>query len=88
MENAISFGIFSIEQNARMRVQQLAQKGVRASIQPVPNVRSIYWLRLGARAADVAISGVPLTRFDAEGWGTPNVALRSTACSAEAASSR
>src|SRR5204863_8564810 len=59
MENAISFGIFSIEQNARLRVQQLAQKGVRASIQPVPNVRSIYWLRLAAKAPDAQLVRVP-----------------------------
>lgn len=88
MENAISFGIFAVEQNARARVQQLAAKGIRASIQPVPNVRSIYWLRLAGKAVDGEIAGVPRARFDAEEWGTANVALRSTSCPSDAASAR
>jgi hypothetical protein len=88
MENAISFGIFSVEQNARARVQQLTQKGVRAIMQPVPNVHPIYWLRLAAASVDGRLADVPLERFATEDWGSPDVALRSTACQADADSGR
>lgn len=83
MDNAISFGIFTIEQNARARAQQLARKGIKAVIQPVPNVHPVYWLALAGMSRDGEIGGVPLERFAAEDWGAPDVALRSTACHAE-----
>jgi hypothetical protein len=88
MENAISFGLFSVEQNARVRVQQLAQKGVRAIIQPVPNVHPIYWLRLAGASIDGQLAGVPLERFGTEDWGSPNIALGSTACHTDATPGR
>lgn len=75
MENAISLGRFTVERNARQRQRQLAAKGVDASIQPVPNLRHVYWLALVEPARDERIGAVPLARFAAEEWGA-DVSLR------------
>lgn len=80
MENAISLGIFTVEQNARARAQQLVNKGFVPLVQPVPNVHPIYWLAIVGPSADGQLSGVPLERFAAEDWGVPNVELRPKAC--------
>lgn len=85
MENAISFGIFSVEQNARARAQQLARKGIQTVIQPIPNVHPIYWLAIAGASSDGELAGVPLDRFSAEDWGVPDVALRPMPCNTEAA---
>lgn len=85
MENAISFGIFSVEQNARVRQQQLARKGVQTVIQPIPNVHPIYWLAIAGATSEGQLAGVPLDRFSTEDWGTPDVALRPIPCHVEAA---
>lgn len=84
MENAISFGIFSVEQNARVRQQQLARKGIQTVIQPIPNVHPIYWLAIAGASSDGQLGGVPLDRFGTEDWGTPDVALRPIPCQTEA----
>lgn len=80
MENAISLGIFAVEQNARARLQQLLSKGMVAQIQPVPNVHPVYWLAIAGTGSDGQIGGVPLERFSAEDWGVPNVQLRAQPC--------
>lgn len=80
MENAISLGIFTVERNARARVAELARKGVKASIQPIPNVQPAYWLALSAQAGNGQIGGTPLARFSQEDWGASNVGLRSAYC--------
>jgi hypothetical protein len=85
MENAISFGIFSVEQNARARAQQLARKGIQTVIQPIPNVLPIYWLAIAGVSSEGELAGVPLDRFASEDWGAPDVALRPTPCHTEAA---
>ncbi len=88
MENAISFGIFSVEQNARARAQQLARKGIQTVIQPIPNVLPIYWLAIAGVSSEGELSGVPLDRFSTEDWGAPDVALRPISCHTEAGAGR
>jgi len=85
MENAISLGIFSVEQNAVTRAQQLARRNINASIQPIPNVHPVYWLALTAPAADGKISAIALSKFSEEDWGAPNVRLRPAVCGLERA---
>ncbi len=80
MENAISLGIFTVEQNAQARVRQLARRGVRAAVQPIPNVQPIYWLALTGQVVNEKLGEVSLTRFALEDWGSPNVGLRPVAC--------
>jgi hypothetical protein len=82
MENAIALGIFTVEQNAQARQQQLARKGIEATMQPVPNVQPIYWLALAAIAEDGKLGEIPLARFGEEDWGVAGVALQPTACAA------
>lgn len=83
MENAISLGLFSVEQNARARIRQLSTKGVKAAIQAVPNVRPIYWLALTGPAEEATIGPVPAARFAEEDWGTPGATLHQAACPSE-----
>ena len=85
MENAISLGIFSVEQNAVTRAQQLARRNIHALIQPIPNVHPVYWLALSTPAIDEKIGSTPIARFAEEDWGTPNVGLRPALCGAERA---
>lgn len=85
MENAISLGIFSVEKNALARVRQLARKHIDASIQPIPNVRPVYWLALSAPAIDGHIGTIPVARFAHENWGAANVSLRPVLCGIERA---
>jgi len=80
MENAISLGIFSVEQNAITRAKQLARQSIDASIQPIPNVHPVYWLTLTAPAVDGQIGSIPMERFAEEDWGAPNVSLRPGQC--------
>lgn len=83
MENAISLGIFSVEQNAITRAKQLARKDIDALIQPIPNVRPVYWLALSAPAIDGQIGATPIARFTKEDWGSPNVGLQPMLCGIE-----
>jgi hypothetical protein len=83
MENAISLGIFSVEQNAITRAQQLARKDIDALIQPIPNVRPVYWLALSTHAIGGQIGTTPITRFNKEDWGAPNVGLQPMLCGIE-----
>jgi SPOR domain len=85
MENAISLGIFSVEQNAITRAQQLARQNIHALIQPIPNVHPVYWLALSTPAVDGRIGATPLSRFAEEDWGVPNVGLRPALCGVERA---
>ena len=85
MENAISLGIFSVEQNAITRVQQLARHNINALVQPIPNVHPVYWLTLSTPAVDDQIAQTPLARFAEEDWGAPNVRLRPALCGVERA---
>jgi len=82
MENALSLGIFAVEQNAVTRRQQLAARGVHVSIQTVPNVNAIYWLALAGPAAVGRVADVPLARFAEHDWGAPGVGLKAAACNA------
>ncbi|HEX7044104.1 MAG TPA: SPOR domain-containing protein [Burkholderiales bacterium] len=80
MENAISLGLFAVERNARAHVEDLARRGVRAALQPLPNLQSVYWLALAGAARDEHLGEVPLSRFALEEWGSPGVSLRPAAC--------
>lgn len=80
MENAISLGIFSVEQNAIARVRQLARKKINALIQPIPNVHPVYWLALSAPETDGRLGTMPIARFADVDWGSRNVELRPIAC--------
>jgi hypothetical protein len=80
MENAISLGIFSVEQNAITRATQLARKNIDALIQPIPNVHPVYWLALSLPATDGRIGTVPIARFAKEDWGVPAAGLQPALC--------
>lgn len=84
MENAISLGLFAVEANARQRQRQLKAKGIAAAVQPVPNLRHVYWLAFLESERDERIGDVPLARFAEEPWGD-GVSLRRAACPPAAA---
>jgi hypothetical protein len=76
----VSLGIFGVEQNAQVRLKQLAAKKISASIQVVPKVRAMTWLVLAGLPGSGQIGDVPLSRFTDEDWGSPDIALSPGAC--------
>jgi hypothetical protein len=46
LENAVSLGLFTIETNARNHLKRLADKGVKAELQALQQMRSVYWFEL------------------------------------------
>lgn len=79
LANGISLGLFSLEANARLRLNQLAAKGVRAEIQALPGARSLYWLDLSGQIKDGRLSTVAVTELAAYDWG-PEIQLYPTRC--------
>jgi hypothetical protein len=73
--NAISLGLFSVEANAMARVRELAAKGVEASMQPLTQDRTFYWLDLLEPTAHDNI--VKLKQAD---WGAKEVQLQESTC--------
>jgi hypothetical protein len=73
--NAISLGLFSVEANATARVRELAVKGVEASMQPLTQDRTLYWLDLLDPTAHDNI--VKLKQAD---WGAKEVQLHESTC--------
>jgi len=73
--NAISLGLFSVEANATARVRELAAKGVEASMQPLTQDRTLYWLDLLEPTAQDNI--VKLKQAD---WGAKEVQLHESTC--------
>lgn len=47
MQNAISLGLFTVEENARNHMQALAAKGVKADMQTLSQPRTLSWFYLG-----------------------------------------
>jgi len=73
--NAISLGLFSVEANATARVRELAAKGVEASMQPLTQDRTLYWLDLLEPTAQDNI--VKLKQAE---WGAKEVRLHESTC--------
>ena len=73
--NAISLGLFSVEANATARVRELAAKGVEASMQPLTQDRTLYWLDLLEPTAHDNV--VKLKQADG---GAKEVQLHESAC--------
>ncbi|MFL6647583.1 MAG: hypothetical protein ACJ8KO_06445, partial [Sulfurifustaceae bacterium] len=88
LANAISLGIFALEQNARAHVLELAHKGVPAMIQRIPNVRPVYWLKIAEQDVGDEPGRVTPARFAAEDWGTPNMRLQAATCRTASPSAR
>ncbi len=77
--NAISLGLFSVEANATARVHELAAKGVEASVQPLSQNRTLYWLDIVAPVSPE--NAVKLKQND---WGAKDIPAQETACPAGA----
>lgn len=54
-QNAISLGLFSVEENAQNRLKSLAEKGVKAELRAEEETRTAHWLEVAPpkEAADV-----------------------------------
>jgi len=76
LENGISLGVFSVEDNARARVEQLARRDVRAQVRAIPGTRTVYWLSLAPAPEGVGA----LEALVAREWGGAEPALRPTPC--------
>lgn len=80
MQNAVSLGVFTVEANARSHLRKLADKGIRAELQPILQRRSVYWVEIrGEIASEV------LEAMGKESWGG-GAGLHEAACPAEPAS--
>lgn len=77
--NAISLGLFSVEANATARVRELAAKGVEASMQPLTQNRTRYWLDLIAPVSPENVMKLKLTN-----WGAKDIQAQETTCPAGA----
>lgn len=84
LDNAVSLGLFSVEANARLRLQQLAAKGFSAVLQSLPATRDLYWLDFGGEVKDGQLAGVPVATLAAHAWDA-DVHLYPRACPAPAA---
>lgn len=84
LDNAVSLGLFSVEANARLRMQQLAAKGVTAVFQALPSTRDLYWLDFGGEIKEGQLAGVAVSALSTHSWGA-DVHLYPRACSAPAA---
>jgi hypothetical protein len=70
---ALSLGVYSIETNAQRHLARLAARGIKAELQPLHQVRVVYWLEVrhtepGAEA---------LKKLD---WGSADVGLVAESC--------
>ena len=79
LDNAISLGLFSVEANARLRLRQLAAKGVVAVFQSLPSTRNLYWLDFGGEVKDGQLEAATIAALGAHPWGT-DVHLYPRAC--------
>lgn len=79
LANGISLGLFSREANARLRLRQLAAKGVRAELQALPGSRALHWLDLAGEIKDGRLGTVAITALAAYNWG-PEIQLYPSRC--------
>jgi hypothetical protein len=70
LENAVSLGLFSIEDNARSHLQRLADKGVKAELQRLQQNRPVIWFELAPASIDTLgrlkpmAAGIPGAQVD------------------------
>ncbi|MHB8455330.1 MAG: hypothetical protein ACYDDO_11695 [Acidiferrobacterales bacterium] len=79
MNNAISLGLYTLPKNARIRVEELARKGVHAKQQVRYRQRIRYWMDV-----EIDQSG-QVVRLKSEDWGTPGVGVKDVPCVTSAA---
>jgi hypothetical protein len=75
-QNALSLGLFSVEENARARINALAEKGVDANLQKVEQTRTVYWLEAGPVPVTAELSG----RLKAALDGVPAASVNESPC--------
>ncbi len=51
-ENAISLGVFGVQQNAAAHVRQLSEKGINARLETIHNLQTTHWLDLELSAEE------------------------------------
>jgi hypothetical protein len=73
MQNALSLGVYSIEINAQRHLVRLAAKGVKARLQPLYQVRVVYWLEIRPAGNEVEA----LKKLE---WGSPEIGLLAESC--------
>jgi len=76
-QNAISLGLFTVEANARKRLQALAAKKVEAQLQTLTQQRHVHWLAFGP-----AVGPDLLARLREADWGSREIRLEETTCPA------
>lgn len=54
-QNALSLGLFSVEDNAQSRIRTLAEKGIEAKLQVLEQTRHSYWIDMGEAAPDILL---------------------------------
>ena len=79
-QNTISLGLFSAELNAENRVRELTAKGVEATVQPLYQTQTRYWLEIAPGVP--AETANQLKQVD---WGATPVQVTETACPAATA---
>ena len=60
LENAISLGLYSVEENAQNHLKRLADKGVRAELLKMQQSRPVYWFELAPAGPERAARLTPM----------------------------
>ncbi len=76
-QNAISLGLFTVEANARKRLQALAARKVEAQMQTLTQTRRVHWLAFGP-----PLSPDVLARLGQTDWGGAEMKLEQVTCPA------
>ena len=79
LANGISLGIFSREANARLRLKQLAAKGVRAELHALPGSRALHWLDIRGEIKGGQLGTVAVTDLATHDWG-PEIQVYPAPC--------
>ena len=79
LKHAISLGVYSVEANARRHLKVLAAKGVKASIEPLYQIRTVHWLTLRFDA-DAVRGGNPVAAIKDRVWQPEAVRLHDVVC--------
>lgn len=77
---AISLGVFSVEANARKRLDELGDKGVQARLQSVTQPRDIYWFEIHESQPAETSSDLIVARLQRRDWKAPEAKLTPAVC--------
>lgn len=80
----ISLGVYSVETNAQTRIKELKTKKITATLRPINESRSVFWLELNAPSDGALADEETIKKLKQQDWGSPGIKLAATRCGAQA----